>query len=226
MMNGESDRCPLLAFPPAKLQFSSLVNKHLPFLGAKMRGVSGESWTVRVERWELKVERWEVRVERSMQQFHLTGTDARPVRPQSIGNSLLKVRLIKDARTVRPYQPIKHSSCSKNLCNPCNHVDKNLRALCAFAWVISPRITSITRNFIRVIRVISVQKKNFKCIVFLREPRNELSKSDHFIFVVWTQIAQIARILFVRFIDLREVLYPRITRRNSVISWFFCCQRD
>ena len=35
--------------------------------------------------------------------------------------------------------------------------------------------------------------------------------------VVWTQIAQIARILFVRFIDLREVLYPRITRRNSLI---------
>ena len=50
--------------------------------------------------------------------------------------------------------------------------------------VISPRITGITRNFIRVIRVISVQKKKNKCIVFLRESRNELSKSNHFIFVV------------------------------------------
>ena len=51
---------------------------------------------------------------------HLTGTDARRVRPQFIGNSLLKIRLIKDARAVRPYLPIRHSTCPKNQFNPCN----------------------------------------------------------------------------------------------------------
>ena len=148
---------------------------------------------------------------------HLTGTDARRVRPQFIGNSLLKVRLIKDARTVRPYQPIKHSSAPKICIIPVITLIKTFAPFAPSREVISPRITGITRNFIRVIRVIRVQKKKNKCIVFLRESRNKLSKRNHFIFVVWTQIAQIARILFVRFIDLREVLYPRITRRNSLI---------
>ena len=101
---------------------------------------------------------------------------------------------------------------------------KNLCALCAFAWEKDTRRYPWYAGDIRI-NVISqmkqfpcgmhfyswdprdwlarpsvrVQKKNLKCIVFLRESRNELSKSNHFIFVVWTQIAQIARILFVRF---------------------------
>ena len=43
--------------------------------------------------------------------YHLTGTDVRRVRPQFIGRFRLKVRLMKDARSVRPYLPIIHSYC-------------------------------------------------------------------------------------------------------------------
>ena len=88
-------------------------------------------------------------------------------------------------------------------------------------------------HFIRVIRVISVQKKNIKCIVFLRASRNELSKSNHFIFVVWTQIAQIARILFCKILrfawgivstDHEYHEEKQFNPCNQLIIFF--CQRD
>ena len=60
-----------------------------------------------------------INVIKQMKQFHLTGTDVRRVRPQSIKISLLNVREIKDARTVRPYLPSVHSFSSAKICYIC-----------------------------------------------------------------------------------------------------------